>query len=53
MRAFAILIAMACFLWAVDRFEFQARYSSTLWRAAQNKAELVNYEVKRWFKAIS
>jgi hypothetical protein len=53
MRALAMLVAAACIFWAVDRFEFQSRYSNTLLRAAHNQAEQLNYEVKRWFKAIS
>jgi hypothetical protein len=53
MRIFVTLIAIACALWAVDRFEFQSRYGDALWRAAQSQAELLNYEVKRWFRAFS
>ena len=48
MRALAVLIAAACVLWGIDNYEFHSRYSSTLWRAAQNKATLLNYDVKRW-----
>jgi hypothetical protein len=53
MRVLTIVIAVACSLWAVDRFEFHSRYTNSLWRGAQSKAALVNYEVKRWFRAIS
>ena len=53
MRALTILIAATGVLWVVDRFEFEGRYGSSIWRAAQNKAEMLNYEVKRLFKAVS
>jgi hypothetical protein len=53
MRAFAIVIAAACALWAVDRYEFRGRYSENFLRAAQTKAKLFKYDVKRWFNPIS
>jgi hypothetical protein len=51
MRAFAVIIAAACALWAVDRYEFHGRYGNNFLRTAQNKADLVNSDVKRWFKS--
>ena len=53
MRALTVLIATICVSWIIDRFEFEGRYGSSIWRAAQNKAEMLNYEVKRLFKAVS
>jgi hypothetical protein len=53
MRALTILIAAVCVSWVVDHFEFEGRYGSSIWRATQNKAEMLNYEVKRVFKAVS
>ena len=53
MSALAMVIAVACALWAVDRYQFRGRDSDNLLRAAQNKAQLPNYEVKRWFNPIS
>jgi ABC-type xylose transport system permease subunit len=47
-----VILILTAALWAVDLLALESRYSAAIWRVAQSKGRLVNYEVQRWLARL-